>query len=197
MRATRLLLMLALLAPPLAAQDARLTARLAPGPRAAVQALIDSATRSGLPAEPLVQKALEGVSKGADSGRIVAAVRLLAGHLGTARQALPNADQAELVAAAAALRGGAAPSHLTALGRLVQHGSLTVPLSVLADLLSAGIPGEQAWNSVRELASRGAPESAFLALQARLAGGAPGAGTATLPPPVERTPAPPVPERSP
>ncbi len=187
MRTLRLLLFLATCAVPLAAQDPRLASRLPPGTRSAVETLVDSARAAGLPAEPLIQKALEGASKGADSARIVAAVHLLAGRLGQARQALPSATPAELVAAAAALRSGASPANLSTLAALVHRGSLTVPLSVLADLLAAGVPGDQAWNSIRTLASEGASESAFLALRSRL----------PMPPPAERPPAPAGPEHLP
>jgi hypothetical protein len=183
----------------LAAQDARLTARLAPGPRAAVQRLVDSAASIGLPTEPLIRKALEGESKGADSARIVLAVHALLDHLGTARRLFgTSAQEAELVAGAAALRAGAAPASLARLATLRPRDQLTVPLSVLADLLASGIPAQQAWTSVYDMASQGASDAAFLALRDRLTGAdtrrSPG-----LPPPAERPPTAPLPgtERSP
>lgn len=170
----------------LAAQDARLAVRLRPELRVVVERLVDSARAAGLPAEPLVRKALEGESKGADSSRIVAAVRGLARLLGDARQSIgPGASEADLVAGAAALRAGAAPDRLTALAALRPHESLTVPLSVLADLLTAGIAPDQAWSQVREMASRDAPDAAFLALRERLTRG----GGQEPPPPAERPPA--------
>src|SRR3989442_14273703 len=64
-----------------AAQDPRYE-RLDPDTRARVSAEIDSARTGGLPTEPLIQRALEGVLKGAGSDRIVAAVRRLAVDLG-------------------------------------------------------------------------------------------------------------------
>jgi hypothetical protein len=183
----------------LVAQDPRLAARLAPGPRVAIQHLVDSAASAGLPTEPLIRKALEGESKGADSARIVAAVQGLFTHLSTARQLFgPAARESELVAAAAALRAGASPSRLARLSSLRPKDQLTVPLSVLADLLASGIPVEQAWTSVYEMASHGATDAAFLALRDRLTGpdarGSPG-----MPPPAEHPPTAPLPgtERSP
>src|SRR5207249_6928611 len=99
-----------LLARPAAAQDPRLE-RLDAGTRPLVAALVDSARTAGLPAEPLVQRALEGTIKGAPGDRIVAAVRRLAADLGRARDALgPAASPPELEAGAAALRGGASPA---------------------------------------------------------------------------------------
>ncbi len=176
---------LALGAGPLSAQDPRLTARLEPGTRVAVERLVDSARVAGLPAEPLIRKALEGESKGADSLRIVAAVRTLARLLGEARHSLgARASEADLVAGAAALRAGATPARLSALMALRPRESPTVPLSVLADLLTAGIAPDEAWDHVRDMASRDAPDAAFLDLRERLTGGG-----GPLPPPAERPPA--------
>jgi hypothetical protein len=177
----------------LAGQDPRLVARLGPGPRAAVQKLVDSATAVGLPTEPLIKKALEGESKGADSARILSAVQGLFTHLTTARQLFgPAAQESELVAGAAALRAGATNSNLARLASLRHNEQLTVPLSVLADLLASGVPVEQAWTSVYDMASRGANDAAFLALRDRLTGPdsrrSPG-----LPPPAEHPPAAPLP----
>lgn len=188
-----LTLLLSLFSNLVSAQDARLTARLTPGPRTVVQKLVDSASAMGLPAEPLIKKALEGASKGADSARIVSAVQGLLGNLTTARQLFgPQAKEADLVAGAAALRAGASNANLSRLASLRHNEQLTVPLSVLADLMAAGIPGEQAWNSVYDMASRGANDAAFLALRDRLTGPearrSPG-----VPPPAEHPPPAPLP----
>src|SRR5438874_12700643 len=67
--------------------DLRL-ARLDSSTRVAVAAVVDSAKRTRLPTEPLVDKALEGAKKGADGGRIVTAVRGLYAELRSARAAL-------------------------------------------------------------------------------------------------------------
>ncbi|HEY6209941.1 MAG TPA: hypothetical protein VIW28_12825, partial [Gemmatimonadales bacterium] len=84
-----------------AGQDPRL-ARLPPEAQASVGALVDSARAAGLPAEPLVQRALEGATKGAPGDLIVAAVQRLAVDLGRARDALgSSASPAELSAGAA------------------------------------------------------------------------------------------------
>jgi len=186
------LLLLPLLPAGLVAQDARLTARLAPGPRAAVQRLVDSAAAARLPTEPLVRKALEGESKGADSTRIVLAVQRLLARLGTARQLFgPETNEAELVAGAAALQAGATPESLTRLSTLRPRERLAVPLSVLADLLSSGIPAGQAWSSVYDMASHGAADAEFLALRDRLTGA--DGRQRGLPPPAERPPSAPLP----
>jgi hypothetical protein len=187
-----LFLLPALLAARLAAQDPRLVARLGPGPRSAVERLVARADSSGLPAEPLIKKALEGVSKGADSARIVSAVQDLLTNLTRAREVFgAEAQEPELVAGAAALRAGASASNLARLSAL-RHGSgLTVPVSVLADLLASGLPRDQAWKSVYDMANQGANDAAFLALRDRLT--RPGARAPGLPPPVEHPPDAPMP----
>jgi hypothetical protein len=146
----------------------------------------DSASHGGLPTEPLVQKALEGESKGADSASIVRAVEALLERLRVARRALGGATEPELVAAAAALRAGADPATLGALRALRPGQPLVVPLSVLADIISAGVTPDRAWSSIREMAGTGAGDAAFLALRDRLTEGhgAPGA----LPPEPRRPP---------
>lgn len=173
----------------LGAQDPRLTARLPSRTAAAIQMLVDSAAADGLPADPLVLKALEGESKGADSVRIVSAVRLLVTRLMASRQALgPQASEAELVAGAAALKAGAAPASLQALRALRRERPLVVPLSVLADLLTVGIPAAEAWSSVERMASTGASDAQFVALRDRLTGSA--EPMQRLPPSPERPPVP-------
>src|SRR6266699_3914085 len=116
-----------LLATQVAVQDPRLD-RLDPDTRSAVAAVVDSARVARLPIEPIIQRALEGATKGAPSARIVAAVRKLAVDLGTARTALgTSASEAELEAAVAALRAGATPQVLANL-RDVRRPPLTIAL---------------------------------------------------------------------
>ena len=69
-------------------QIRRLNTVLDPATRVAVLAIVDSARVAGLPADALVNKALEGAGKHADGPRIVAAVRALAGELRESREAL-------------------------------------------------------------------------------------------------------------
>lgn len=135
----------------LTAQDPRL-GRLDAETRAAVAAVVDSTRRAGLPAEPLIQRALEGTAKGASGARITAAVRRLAADLGGARDALGTAASApELEAGAAALRAGAPPE---ALRRLQERRPppLTIALAVMADLVSGGVPPDSAAAAVLALA---------------------------------------------
>ncbi|MBI3983370.1 MAG: hypothetical protein HY337_10690 [Gemmatimonadetes bacterium] len=146
------------------AQDARLD-RLAPDARAPVASLIDSARAAGLPAEPLVDRALEGASKGAAAPLIVAAVRRLSADLGRARDILGRAaGQAELAAAADALRAGAPPDVLVRLREALGVRRLAVPLGVTADLALLGVPADSAATIVITLA-RSLGDDDLLALQ--------------------------------
>lgn len=152
-------------AAPAAAQDARLAARLDPPVLDRVTYMLDSVRSTGLPTEPLVDKALEGATKRASGDRILAAVRSLAGDLGAARDALGHgAGEPELVAGAAAIRAGASQGDLARL-RAGREGPLTVPLAVLANLMARGVPSDTASSVVYRLAARGAPDEEFTDLQ--------------------------------
>ena len=159
---------IALLCAPAAlrAQDARLDARLNARTRDAVVALIDSARAEGIPGEPLVQKALEGASKHADGPRILTAVHMLAGELGDARAALgPSSTDAEVIAGASALHAGIAPAALSRMRASRTHGSLTVALAVLSDLIARGVPGDTATTVISALTGAGAPDAELLRFQ--------------------------------
>jgi hypothetical protein len=138
-----MMLTVLLLVTQVAVQDPRLE-RLDPETRSLVVSVVDSARAVGLPGEPLIQRALEGVTKGAQGPRIVAAVRRLATDLGTARSALgTRATTPELEAGVAALRAGAGPQVLTQL-RDARRPPLTMALAVLADLVTSGVPVDSA-----------------------------------------------------
>jgi hypothetical protein len=171
LRMTGLLLCLILLRMPAAAaaQDPRLTTRLDSATRVQVETLVTSARDQGLPTEPLVQKALEGASKGAPGTRIVTAVESTLADLRRAREALgQRAASDEIVAAAAALRAGATPAMVAEIRRVGPHGGVAVPLAVFTDLVAGGMEVDAAWRSVSELANRGGDEQAFLDLRDRL-----------------------------
>ena len=150
----------------LRAQDARLDARLDARTRDAVVALIDSARTDGIPSEPLVQKALEGASKRADDARILVAVRMLARELGDARAALgASSSDAEVIAGASALHAGIKPAALSRMRASRAHGSLTVALAVLSDLIARGVPGDTATTVISALTVAGAQDAELLRFQ--------------------------------
>ncbi len=169
MNSVRCLLLLPLvIAAPLAAQDPRLDARLAPETAREVRILLDSARSAALPTEPLVQKALEGQSKNAPPPRIVGAVRLLLGALRDARLALgEGASAPELIAGANALRAGVPPATVSALRR--QRGrEVTVPLSVLTDLVARGVTAAAASRAVSSMVGDGLADRDILLLRTQV-----------------------------
>ncbi len=147
------------------AQEPRLRDRLPEPARLAIDAILDSAHAEGLPTEPLVDRALEGASKGAAADRILAAVQRLWGELRTARTALGLESSApEIVAGASALRAGADPDDLTRLRELRALQSLTVASATLADLVAVGVPVDTAVAAVIALAE-GADDADYLAFR--------------------------------
>ena len=147
-----LVVMLALAPHAALSQEPRLAVLSEPH-RAWVEAILDSARAAQLPVEPLVDRALEGASKGADAERIVAAVRRLHAELGLARNAMGElSSAAEIVAGASALRAGAAPGDLAHLRERRGDQSLTVAAAVLADLVAVGVPADRAVAAVLALA---------------------------------------------
>ena len=110
----RVWLGLALVAAPLAAQSARgrLEGRVPGAAIPVVDSLVQRALAEGLPAEPLIQKALEGGAKQVTAPRIVAAVQVSLGQLRDARDLLiragdePPATPSEVTTVAWAVRRG-------------------------------------------------------------------------------------------
>jgi hypothetical protein len=153
MRATISLLACLALTTTARAQDPRLERRLDAVVHAQVVALLDSARGAGQPLEPLVDRALEGASKGAAGSLIVAAVRKLAADLAAAREALGGGAAAELEAGASALRAGVTSGALARLRQTRPRQALTVPLAVLADLVARGVPADSATAFVLAIAA--------------------------------------------
>ena len=143
--------------------------RLGPATRATIMRLIDSAQSVGLPVTPLVNKAAEGVLKGADDQRIVRAVQSLTRELGDARAALGGTtDVALLGAAANALHAGVSTDELRRLQRASSIGNdvLTSALVTLVDLVTRRVPVSAVTSSMHDLLERRAGEREFAALRA-------------------------------
>ena len=151
---------------------APLSERLAPATRAVIVALSDSLTTERLPAFALLDKAAEGVLKGADDTRVLAAVRALAQRLRTSRQLLgADASAEELQAAASAIFAGVPSSAITRLvnahrARRPTVQTLSVPLGVIAELASSRVPPDVALSSVDALLARGAVDADLRAFRA-------------------------------
>ena len=147
-----------------------LPARLQPASRAAIERLADSVARESLPVAPLYDKAAEGVLKGADDARIVAAVRGLAQRLREARTLLgPSATEAELAAGASALHAGVPQPMIRRIVEMrdqrASARSLGVPLVVLANLIADGVPAPVATESLTRLMQRGARDDELSAFR--------------------------------
>jgi hypothetical protein len=151
---------------PLAHDDSTLLMRLDPPIRSAVVPMVDTAGRAGLPVGPLIDKALEGQTKGAPPDRIAVAVRGLAARVGEARDALgANATPMDLAAGASALRAGVSPAVLTALRGARPQQPLAVPLGVIAELVARGVSPDTASSAVLALARKGATDANLVTLR--------------------------------
>jgi hypothetical protein len=140
-------------------------ARLNEATRYQVELLLDSARVAKLPTAPLESRALEGIAKRADGRRIVAAVRLEFRSMRDARAALgPSVTPDELKAAAGALRVGITTAELGHLAKSRHEKPLTVPLVVLSDLVTRGVPRDTASQTIFQLWQRGAADDDFLGL---------------------------------
>jgi hypothetical protein len=163
-RPVRGLVTLALVSAALAqagAQDPRIVPRLDAPSRAAITALVDSARAQGLPVEPLMEKVYEGMGKGADGPRIVAAVRSLTLEMASAHRALGTVASADEIKAAASAMHAGVPA--VELGKIKKQSglrrSLTMPFTVLADIVSRGVPVEAGVNAIRSLVGAGAKDA--------------------------------------
>jgi hypothetical protein len=143
------------------AQDPRIGTRLDAPTKAAILAIVDSARAQGIPVEPLLEKVYEGIGKGADGPRIIAAVRSLTLEMASAHKALGTVASADEIKAAASAVHAGVPA--VELGKMKQQGglrrSLTLPFTVLADIVSRGVPVQAAANAIRSLVGAGARDA--------------------------------------
>jgi len=143
------------------AQDPRIGNRLDAPTRKALSALVDSARAQGIPVEPLMEKVYQGLAMGADGPRIVLAVRSLTVEMASAHRALGAvATSDELKAAASAMHAGVPAVELGKMKK--QSGlrrSLTLPFTVLADIVTRGVPVQTAANAIRSLVGAGARDT--------------------------------------
>lgn len=142
------------------AQDPRAALKLDATTSAAIRAVVDSAKSQGIPVEPLMEKMYEGLGKGADGPRIVAAVRSLASEMATAHRALGTVASADEIKAGASAVHAGVPA--VELGKMKKQSglrrSLTLPFTVLADIVSRGVPVGTAANAIRALVGAGAKD---------------------------------------
>ncbi len=133
-------------------RDPRL-GRLDPATAASVQAIVDSARAAGIPAEPIIDKALQAAAHNATPAKTLSHVRSRVEHLRTSHAALAPATESEITAGADAIRNGVSQQTLTALRRARPSVDLTVPMGVLADLIGRGVAADTAAAVMLQLAS--------------------------------------------
>jgi hypothetical protein len=141
----------------LRAQDARLSLIRDDATRDAVRAQLASASSRGLPADPFMSKALEGVAKKASTKSIRSAMAALEKRMRVANAALaPSPTVDELAAGADALSVGVSEKTLKQLRATAPGRSIAVELGVLTELVARGVPAKQATKAVLDLMARGA-----------------------------------------
>jgi hypothetical protein len=123
----------------------RLSGRVSPTVAAAVEQVSAAASARGLPADVLIQKAIEGGAKGVADDRVIAAVNLVVSQLDTAAAALREggaaSDTLTVAAGAFAVSAGLSGNDITALARVgAPPAALTVGLRVAGTLAALGVP---------------------------------------------------------
>lgn len=147
----------------MAAVDQRLGSRFPESVAFRIHGIVDSAVAEGLPAEPLLLRALEGGAKGVKADVIYVALSRLRLSMRRAANVLGfETDGMDLSTAAAALQTGLAPTRLVELRSLRGQASLTVPLGAYLDLTARGAVPDRAWERVITLARRGAEDQAYV-----------------------------------
>ena len=155
----------------------RLAGRVPPEVALAVQDIAAGLTARGLPADPLIDKAIEGGAKRVPAERVIAAVRALAARLDQAAAALqaggiaaPRADAVE--GGADALNAGLNADQVRALASLSRPPyDPALTLRVAAELAALGVGPEQTLELLRDLIKAGRTPSDLLELPAQVASG--------------------------
>jgi hypothetical protein len=158
------LLALVVLPPRAAAQDTDPFSRLDPASRFAVESIIDSARVAMLPAAALRSKALEGIAVHADDHRIVSVVHDLFRYMRDARAVLGPVNDPDLEAAAEVLSAGVNPEQLKVFRNAPRGRPLASPFTVLVDLVTRGVPRNDATSAIVKLWRGGARDADFYGL---------------------------------
>jgi hypothetical protein len=149
------------------AQQERVTAIRDDATRTVVIEQLGLARDRGLPVEPLLAKALEGVAKNASSAKIRAAMDALQKRLRRANDLLaPSPTVEELSAGADALLVGVPEKTLKQMRQAAPRRSIAVELGVLTELVARNVPPAKASKMVLELMARGATSAQLTALNA-------------------------------
>jgi len=122
---------------------------------AQVVPIVQDAIAHGLPGEAVASVALQGVALGRSGTEVRAAAESMVADLHAAHDAIAaggrDATSQETEAAAAAMQQGVDGSTISALASSTPAGrSLTVPLAVLGELVSRGLPADNALQAVQQ-----------------------------------------------
>ncbi len=155
----------------------RLAGRVPPEVARAVQDIAAGLTARGLPADPLIDKAIEGGAKRVPAERVIAAVRALAGRLDQAAGALqaggiavPRADAVE--GGADALNAGLNADQVRALAILSRPPyDPALTLRVAAELAALGVGPDRTVELLRNAIKAGGTPTDLLNLPAQVAQG--------------------------
>ncbi len=148
---------IALLGATVGAQEPRISAIRDDATRTVVMEQLTLARSSGLPVEPLMSKALEGVAKNASTASIRKAMDALQRRLHQAKDLLsPTVSVDELSAGADALYVKAEPKTLKAMRALAPRRSIAVELGVLTELIARDGAPKKASEWILQLMARGA-----------------------------------------
>lgn len=154
--------------PARASLDSRLDGRVSSPDRQRIVTLVDSLVALGVARDPLSAKALEGAGKRASAAQIEAAIRRLGVDLQRSRAVLgPSASAPEVEAGADALRAGASPEALARIKASRGRSSAILPLATLTDLVSRGVPADEAARTILTLSEQHSPDAAYREAQQR------------------------------
>lgn len=146
------------------AQEPRLSLIKDDATRDVVRALLGRAAAVGLPTEPLLSKALEGVAKRASTKSIRAALDGLEQRMRRANALLGPNPPEDLAAGADALSVGVSEKTLKQMRAMAPRRSIALELGVLTDLVARKFPPTQASKMVLDLMARGATGAQLTAL---------------------------------
>jgi hypothetical protein len=150
-----------------AQQDAQVTAIRDDATRSVVMEQLTIAKERGVPSEPLLSKALEGVAKNATSSTIRAAMSMLQKRLAKAHDLLgPSATVDELSAGADALSVGVPDKTLKLMREAAPRRSIALEIGVLTELVARHVAPKKASQMILDLMARGATGAQLTALNA-------------------------------
>ncbi len=153
------------------AQDPRLAQIRDDATRDMVVRRVAQASNAGLPADPFVSKALEGVAKKASPKSIRSAMDALQKRMRTANELLaPSPTIDELAAGADAIGVGVPEKMLRQMRAAAPGRTIALELGVLTELVAKGVPPKQASKMVLELMARGATGVQLTALSGAIQG---------------------------